>query len=121
MRPIQRVITLSGKEYYTRHLEIVSCLVPTKLTDKEIEVLASFLALDKKITEKDMFNTMARKEVRESLGLSPGGLGNHLKSMIGKKVLDKDEMSNRITIKEFLLPAERQQGYQIKIIKINKL
>lgn len=118
MALIQRVLNLEQKDYYIKHLTIVNCLLPTNLTDKEIEVLAAFMSLDKSLTEDDMFNTLARKKVRASLKQSPGGLGNHLKSMIEKKVIDKNEITNKLTIKGFIFPEEKSQGYQIKINKI---
>lgn len=118
MTLIQRVLKLEGKSYYEKHLTIVNSLLPTNLTDKEIEVLATFMALDKSLIEDDMFNTLARKKVREQLTLSPGGLGNHLKSMIGKGVLDKQDSTNKIAVKNYLIPQEQSQGYQIKITKV---
>ena len=67
----------------------------------------------------DMFNTYARKLVKETLkGMSAGSLSNHLKSMIDKGFLVKDEITNRISVKEFLLPEDDWQGYQFRIIKI---
>lgn len=117
MKLIQQVLNLEQGDYYKKHLAIINCLLPTYLTDKEIEVLAAFMSLDKHITEDDMFNTVARKKVRASLELSPGGLGNHLKSMIRKKVIDKNEITNKLTIKGFIFPEEQTQGYQIKINK----
>lgn len=115
MKVIQRALTLNRFGYYSKNLEIISCLLPTHLSPKEIEVLASFLSLDRYIIEDDMFNTLARKKVMSSVGLSPAGLSNHLKSMIRKKVIDKNEITNKLTIKEFLLPKEDIQGYQIKL------
>lgn len=120
MRLIQQTLRLSQTEYNKKHLEIISALLPTYLTDKEIEVLATFMSLDKSITEGDMFNTLARKMVMERLGQSPGGLGNHLKSMIDKSVLERNEETKRITMKEFLLPQDDIQGYQIKLVKVNE-
>jgi len=117
MKPIQRILHLNENDYYIKHLTIVNTLLPTYLTNKEIEVLAAFMSLDKHIIEEDMFNTVARSRVMKKLQLSPGGLGNHLKSMINKKVLDRNEITNRISIKDFLLPQEPTQGYQIKILK----
>jgi DNA-binding MarR family transcriptional regulator len=117
MKPIQRILHLKQDDYYIKHLTIINTLLPTYLTDKEIEVLAAFMSLDKNLIEDDMFNTVARKKVMTKLNLSPGGLGNHLKSMINKKVLDRNEITNKITIKTFLLPQEPAQGYQIKILK----
>lgn len=117
MKLIQQTLRLSQTQYNKKHLEIISALLPTNLTGKEIEVLATFMSLDKSITEGDMFNTLARKRVRELLGQSHGGLGNHLKSMLDKSVLIKDEETNRLSMKEFLLPQDDIQGYQIKLVK----
>lgn len=117
MKPIQQAFRLRGKAFYEKHLAIVSNLLPTNLTQKEIEVLACFLSLDKVIIEEDMFNTIARKKVMGELKLQAGGLGNHLKSMITKGVLVKHKITNKITIREFLLPQEPIQGYQIKLVK----
>lgn len=116
MEIIQRILKLDQHNYYVKHLELISCLLPTNLTKKEIEVLAAFMSLDKSITEGDMFNSVARKKVMEILdNMSPGGLGNHLKSMIDKKVLDKDVETKRIRMKDFLKPKSNIQGYQIRI------
>jgi len=117
MKTIQRILNLSKEDFYIKHLTIVNLLLPTHLTNKEIEILAAFMSLDKNLIEEDMFNTVARKKVMGKLGLSPGGLSNHLKSIIDKKVLDRNTITNRITIKPYLLPHEPVQGYQIKIIK----
>lgn len=118
MKPIQQVLNLDKNNYYIKHLTIVSCLLPTNLTQKEIEVLANFMSLDKSLIEEDMFNTLARKKVMKELNLQPGGLGNHLSSMIDKKVLVKNEITKRISIRDFLIPKEPSQGYQIKINKV---
>lgn len=120
MKLIQKAFSLTEVEYNKKHLEIVSTLLPTNLTNKEIEVLASFMAVEDAIKKQGMFNTLARKIVMKNLNLSAGGLGNHLKSMLEKKVLDKDEETGDISMKDFLIPQSPIQGYQIKIIKNNK-
>lgn len=117
MKLIQKAFKLDKEEYNKKHLEIVSVLLPTNLTSKEIEVLASFMALDKAIKDEGMFNTLARKKVMEKLNLSAGGLGNHLRSMIDKKVIDKDETTGELKMKDFLIPQSPVQGYQIKLLK----
>lgn len=113
---IQRELRLDKNQYNIKHLQMVNTILNADLTDKEIEVLAVFMSLDKMITEDDMFNTIARKKVMDKLNLSPGGLGNHLRSMIDKNALDKNEISKRIRIKPFLFPDKKVQGYQIKIV-----
>lgn len=74
------------------------------------------MSLDEHLIDEDMFNTVARKKVREDLKLSPGGLGNHLKSLIAKKVIDKHSITNKLTVKDFIFPQNNMQGYQIKLI-----
>lgn len=121
MRVIQKELKIKTDQYYLIHLNIINSMFSTKLTEREMEVLAGFMSLDKKVTGIDMFNTYARKLVKESLkGMSAGSLSNHLKSMIDKGFLTKDEITNRINVKEFLLPEDDWQGYQFKIIKQNE-
>lgn len=118
MKVIQKELKVGLGEYYNIHLTIINSILPVKLTDKEIEVLAGFMSLDKNIIENDMFNTLARKKVKEKLdNMSAGALGNHLKSMIEKGFLTKDDITNKITIKDFLIPEDDWQGYQFKIVK----
>jgi len=116
MNPIQKILNLPLKEYYMKHLAIVSCLLPTHLTVKEIEVLSSFLVLSGELTKHNLFNPLCRKKVRETLNLSQGGLGNYLKSMTDKKVLMKSEEFGKLEIRPFLMPDAFKQGYQIMLI-----
>lgn len=118
MKIIQKSYKVKNDDYYKLHLTIINAVLPVKLTDKEIKVLASFMSLEKSLIKEDNFNSVARKQVKDKLGLSPGGLSNHLKSMINKGFLSKNEITKRITIKEFLLPEDKIQGYQFKITKI---
>ena len=117
MKIIQQAFKLDKDKYYVVHLGILNAILPVKLTDKELEVLAAFMGLDKNIVEDSYFNPIARKIVLKKLKLSPAGLSNHLKAMIDKGFLIKNSITNNITIKEFLLPEIDGQGYQFKIIK----
>lgn len=117
MKIIQQVFKLDKNKYYLMHLGILNAILPVKLTDKELEVLAGFMELDENIIEDSYFNPVARKKVLKKLELSPAGLSNHLKSMLDKGFLIKNSITNIITIKEFLLPEINGQGYQFKIIK----
>lgn len=122
MKIVQKTIRLSKEDYYKMHLNIINTLLPeqSRMVNKEIEVLAAFMSLDKNITEEDMFNTLARKQVKAKLNLSAGGLGNHLKSLIEKKHLSKNEITGRITVNPAIIPEEPVQGYQIKLIQIQE-
>lgn len=119
MQVITKAIKVSSSDYYVKHLEILNVLLPIKLTSKETEVLAAFMDQEKELIEDDMFNGIVRKKVMNKLGLKPGGLGNHLKSMIEKGFLVKNEISKRIKVKPFLLPENNNQGYRIKLLKEN--
>ena len=116
MSIISKVIGVDSKVvYFTKHLSIINPILPVQLTEKEIAVLANFMALDKVLIEDDMFNTIARKKVMDSLKISDGGLGNYLRSMIKKTFLQKSEITGRITVQDFLSPEANNQGYQFKI------
>ena len=118
MKIIQRSLELESDQFYEQHLSIINTVLPSKLTNKEIKVLATFMSADQKLTIEDRFNSIVRKGVMKKLGLSPGGLGNYLNSMIKKGFLNKSEITNKITVKEFLMPEKVVQGYQFKISKI---
>lgn len=115
MNKIQKGLILNKDEYYVKHLSIINPVLPVQLTNKEILVLASFMCLPPSITEDDRFNSLARKKVMEKLNLSPGGLGNYLKSMIEKGFLRKSDITKRISINEVLVPEQNKQGYIFKI------
>lgn len=119
MEIIRKALKLEGKEYYSMHLRIINPFLPEGLTGTEIDILASFMSLGPEITAGDVFNTYARKVIKESLGkMSSGSLSNHIRSMKEKKLLDENSITGRITIKSFLIPERSKQGYQFKIAHI---
>lgn len=118
MKIIQQAFKVENEKYFIMHLGIINAVLPVKLTDKELEILASFMSLDKNIIEDSYFNPVARKKVLKKVGVSPAGLSNHIKSMIDKGFLVKNNITNFISIKDFLLPEDEEQGYQFKIFKI---
>jgi hypothetical protein len=116
MQIIQKAVQCKDKQaYYELHLAIINPLLPNSLTDKEIKILASFMAIDEKLVEDDRFNSLVRKKIMEKHKLSAGGLGNYLKSMIKKGFLTKSKITGRIKIKPFMIPEPNMQGYQFKI------
>jgi DNA-binding transcriptional ArsR family regulator len=110
------LLGLKGSEYYTRHLSIINPFLPVELTPKEREVLGTFMSLKGEIAEKDRFGTYNRKIVKAEVGLSDGGLSNHLKALKDKGAIKK-ELNGTINIASFLLPEESQQFYQFKIVQ----
>lgn len=118
MKILQKKLEYEGKDYYVMHLSIINSILPKKMTSKEIEILALFFNLDKVLTQDDMFNTLARRKVKEQMdGMTAGSLSNHLKSLIEKGFIDKNNITNRLTVKPYLIPEENKQGYQFKLIK----
>jgi hypothetical protein len=122
MQVITNVLKVGKYDYYVKHLEILNIVLPEtafpkKLSSKEIQVLAAFMSQDKNLIEEDMFNGVVRKKVMDKINLKPGGLGNHLKKMIEKKFLSKNELTKKIILKPFLFPVDTQQGYRIKLVK----
>lgn len=117
MRIIQKGLKLKPVEYYRTHLGIINALLVPTLTNKEIEVLAEFLALDKSLIAIDVFNTYARKQVRHNLELSAASLSNHISSLISKKYLSRDKITGILEVSPLILPEDDWQGYQFKIVK----
>lgn len=116
MSNIGKAITVSSKEeYYSKHFNIINPFLPQHLTDTEIEILTSFMALEAILIEEDMFNTEARKRVRGKLNLSTSSLSNHLRSLVKKGFLRKHDITKRITINQILIPAEVEQNYMFRL------
>ncbi len=121
MNIVVKVLKVEKEKFYRLHLELVNALLEEdyKMVNKEIEVLVAFMSLEKNIIEEDMFNTLARKQVKEKLGnMTAAALSNHLKTLQDKGHISKNEITNRLTLNKHLIPGEPSQGYQIKISKI---
>lgn len=111
---ISKTLRLDKHTYYETHLSLINCLLPVKMTPKEIEVLARFMELDGSIAE-DRFGTSARKMIKENLGLSDGGLGNFLGSLKKKRFLIKDTQTDKWIIHHLLRAAKDEQEYNFKL------
>ena len=115
---IQKTLTLSNEEYYITHLNIVNNFFPVKMSETEIKILSLFMSLEHSIIEEDMFNTLARKLVKAKLSnMSSSSLSNHLKSLHKKGFINKHEITNKLSIVDYLFPEELMQGYRFKLIK----
>lgn len=114
MEILKKQQKLSRKDFYEKHLMITNIFLPIKMSQKEINVLSSFMALDESIIGDEMFNLISRKKVMEELKLSPGGLGNYISSLIDKGYIDKS-LIGKLKVKEYLLPNKNIQGYQFLI------
>ena len=117
MKIIQKaILQLKGAEYYIYHLSIINPFLPIELTPKEREVLGTFMSFKGDLADKDRFGTTFRKEVKTMLSISDGGLSNHLSALKSKGAI-REELGGLIQIASILLPEEKQQFYQFKIVQ----
>ena len=117
MKVIQKgIIGLKEAQYYIYHLSIINPFLPIELTPKERIVLGTFMSFKGDLADKDRFGTTFRKEVKKMLTMSDGGLSNHLSSLKSKGAI-KEDLNGVIQIAEILLPEDKQQNYQFKIVQ----
>jgi hypothetical protein len=117
MKIIQKgILGLKEAQYYIYHLSIINPFLPIELTPKEREVLGTFMSFKGELATKDRFGTSFRKEVKSMLSISDGGLSNHLSALKGKGAI-KEDLNGFIQIASILLPEEKQQFYQFKIVQ----
>lgn len=117
MRIIQKsILQLKGAEYYIYHLSIINPFLPVELTPKEREVLGAFMSFKGDLADKDRFGTSFRKAVKTMLSLSDGGLSNHLTSLKSKGAIQED-LQGVMQVAPILIPEEKQQFYQFKIVQ----
>lgn len=110
MRALNKKLEFTAKEYYSTHLSIINSLINVKLTPKEIEVLASFMALTGDIA-KDRFGATAKKLIKSELKISDAGLSNYVKSLKQKGFITSNNK-----IPNVLIPNENKQEYYLQII-----
>lgn len=117
MKIIQKgILGLKDAQYYIYHLSIINPFLPIELTPKEREVLGTFMSFKGELAVKDRFGTSFRKEVKNMLAISDGGLSNHLSALKNKGAI-KEDLNGTIQIASILLPEEKQQFYQFKIVQ----
>lgn len=117
MKIIQKsILQLKGAEYYIYHLSIINPFLPVELTPKEREVLGTFMSFKGELAQQDRFGTSFRKAVKSMLSMSDGGLSNHISSLKSKGAIQED-LQGIMQIAPILIPEERQQFYQFKIVQ----
>lgn len=115
----KRIDLLNNEDFIEKYLQIIHLLLPVQLDKKEIDVLSSFLSLDKSITEDDMFNTFARKKVKDKLSLSSAGLSNYLRTLIDKAYLLKNKQTGTIKVNPIIIPKSNDYEFIINIKESN--
>lgn len=114
MPELKKLLELDQLEYFETHLSLVNCLLPTKMTPKEIEVLARFMSLEGDVA-KYRFGPTGRKLVMETMKLTSPGLSNYIKALTEKELLRKE--GDVITILPILFPESNLQDYRFRLIK----
>lgn len=112
-KEIRKALSLSKIEFFTTHLSLINCLLPVKMTNKEVELLANFMLLEGDIAEY-RFGPTAKKVVMKALNISPSGMSNYIKSLTEKGFLI--EKGDIMTIWEILEPNREEQIYMFKLV-----
>lgn len=121
MEILRKKIKVDNRGYYRKHLEIINSVMERiKMTDKEMDIITSFMSVDEALVEGDRFNTLIRKHVMKELGLSHGGLGNHLSSLIKKGFISRSK-TGKLHLNKYVVPKGDSQGYQFKLEKEHAL
>lgn len=112
MKEIKKLLQVSREDYFEIHLSLLNCILPVKMTPREIEVISAFMSLEGDIAEF-RFGTSGKKIVRERLEISSAGLSNFMRSLINKGFLVK--RGDLISFFPILIPEENEQLYMFKL------
>jgi hypothetical protein len=112
----QQIKGLDNLSYYQTHLLIISPFLPVEITPKEREVLGLFMSFEGDLAQVDRFHTSFRKTAKDVLGMSSGGLTNHLTALKNKGVL-YEKLGEILAIREYLFPNDKEQEYRFRITK----
>ena len=114
MRVLKKVSNLNSTDYYETHLSLINCLLPVKMTPKEIKVVAQFMMMKGDITN-DLFGSSARKIVKDKLGISSAGLSNYIRELTKKNFINPDKNE----IRDILIVHEDSQRYEFTLNNID--
>lgn len=106
-------VKLKPLDFYSLHLSIINPLLPIRLSNKEIQILA--LAMVFKGSKEDRFGYIGRRVIKRRLRLSSAGLSNYIRNLEKKGFLRKIEDS--LEMLPLLFPKGNVQEYEFKIVK----
>lgn len=109
---IRKKLALKGHEYYKTHLNLVNAVLPIKMSNREIGILAEFLRVGG-------FTTEHRAKVRETLGISPSNLSNYMRSLCKKGFLISfldEENRRQYKIHDIVKLENGKQDYQFLLL-----
>lgn len=115
MPDITKRLTLGRMDYFETHLSFINCVLPIKMTPMETKVLATFMAIEDNLAQY-RFQKIGRKLVKDRLGLSSAGLSNHVRELLAKGHMTKDEATEELSILPILYPKGTTQDYRFRLI-----
>lgn len=96
------------------------------LTDRELELLAMFIAIDINTPKlpnisKNVISTENRKYIRKVLGITPDNLSRYITKFKNQGILIKGKIEDEVVVNKALIPEIIGDRVQITIIlRVNK-
>lgn len=96
------------------------------LTDRELELLATFIAIDVTTPKlpnisKNVISTENRKYIRKVLGITPDNLSRYIARFKKQGILVKGKIEDEVVVNKALIPEIIGDRVQITIIlRVNK-
>lgn len=96
------------------------------LTDRELELLATFIAIDINAPKlpnisKNVISTENRKYIRKVLGITPDNLSRYITKFKNQGILVKGKIEDEVVVNKALIPEIIGDRVQITIIlRVNK-
>jgi hypothetical protein len=115
-KKFKKRVEKEGHEYYALHLKIINVFLPEQITDKEAEVLGSFMAIKNELAKNDRFQTIFRKQVMEKLQMKASALTFHIGSLRTKGYIIEDAIG-KYQVWSVLWPEEGYQNYEFLLIE----
>lgn len=115
MELVQKAIAVENRyDYFKMHIDIVEVFWPYKLTEKQKEVLISYMMVEPR--RDVMFITNNRKTVRKMLNdMSNASMSNYLGQLEEKGYLYKNEVDMYMMHKAIVPATDGLQTYQFKL------
>lgn len=114
-KEIRKKLILDRLDYFETHLSFINCVLPIKMTPMELKVLATYMSIEDNLAQY-RFQKIGRKLVKDRLGLSAAGLSNHIRELLRKGHMSKDEKTEELSILPILYPKGNVQDYYFRLI-----
>lgn len=118
------VKTVNKTDLYKEFLKSLNGILD--LTDRELELLATFIELDVNTPKlpnisKNVISTENRKYIKRTLGITPDNLSRYIAKFKSKGILINGKIEDEVMVSRALIPDIIGDRVQITIVlKINK-